>query len=97
MRAVLDSRPLVTIGVLSYSLYLWHLAALAVGDAVAERLAWPLAAGGALGWVLSFAAAWVSYRCIERPVMGLRRRFGSRVGAEGDVAVLPETPLARAP
>ncbi|GLS44526.1 acyltransferase family protein [Methylobacterium brachythecii] len=97
VRAVLDSRPLVAIGILSYSLYLWHLAALSLGEAVAIRLAWPQLAGAALGWALAFAAAWISYRAVERPVLGLRRRFGSRVAPTEGAASLHRAAAASAP
>lgn len=68
--AVLSLRPVVGIGLISYSLYLWH---------------WPLlvfprvAAGGAEGapvvlpLIASFALAWASWRFIERP---FRRKGG---------------------
>jgi peptidoglycan/LPS O-acetylase OafA/YrhL len=59
--------PMVFIGNLSYSLYLWHWPVLAFG-----RLAnaGPLDAGGtALAVALAFALAWASYRWIEKPLL----------------------------
>lgn len=79
VRNLLDSRPFVTIGVLSYSLYLWHLAGLELGNAAAGRLAMPAISGWVLGWFISFGMAVLSYRFVERPFFALRRRFGSRL------------------
>jgi len=70
----LSQRGAVLIGRLSYSLYLWHWGALALADAAAP-------AGGA-AWLavaapLAAALAACSYWGIERPMLRLRRRFGS--------------------
>jgi peptidoglycan/LPS O-acetylase OafA/YrhL len=62
----LSIRPLVWVGTLSYSLYLWHSPVLWAFHAH-NRLA-------ALG--LSFLLAWLSYRYIEVP---FRRRRGARL------------------
>ena len=64
------------LGRLSYSLYLWHWGALGVADYLCPR--------GGLRWVfvaapLSLALAMASYAWIERPMLRLRRRFGSHV------------------
>ena len=69
---------LVTIGKLSYSLYLFHW----VGVYVAENLI-----GGerlALPWLLTavplgIALSLISYYYVEKPTAGLRKRFGSTV------------------
>src|SRR5436190_14823079 len=59
----LSLRPLVWLGTLSYSLYLWHLPVL-----------WAFGAHNRLvALVLSFLLAWLSYRYVERP---FRRRRG---------------------
>jgi len=79
VRKLLDSRPFVTIGVLSYSLYLWHLAGLELGNSLARHLALPTISGWMLGWIVTFGAAALSYRFVERPFFSLRRRFGSRL------------------
>lgn len=78
IRTLLDSRPFVTIGELSYSLYLWHLAGLELGTSVAAHLALPSLSGWVLGWAIGFGAAALSWRFVERPFFALRRRFGSR-------------------
>lgn len=60
---VLESRPMVAIGLWSYSIYLWHWPLLIFGK--------PLLNGRAnTGWlmVLTFALAFLTYRWIESPV-----------------------------
>jgi len=73
-RVVLSNRVVVFIGLISYPLYLWHWALLAIMrtrlyeiGAEAPR-AWRL---GALA--LSFVLAWLTYELIEKPI-----RFGAR-------------------
>jgi len=66
----LSIRPLVWLGALSYSLYLWHFPVLWAFGAH-DRLA-------ALG--LSFLLAWLSYRYVERPFRRRGRRLEPTVG-----------------
>jgi peptidoglycan/LPS O-acetylase OafA/YrhL len=95
--------PLRWIGVRSYGIYLWHwpllvLVAEALGANHPGGQSTPPVAMGAL--TLTFLAAWVSYRLIERPVMtyGIRAVSGGVVdrvrglvararGHKGDTAV----------
>jgi len=81
---LLGFAPLVFIGSLSYSLYLWHWPALVFGRYLVLR---PLTAPEALASVtLAFALAWASWRYVERPV--LRWRLPHRpVLAGGAVAM----------
>lgn len=79
VREILDSRPFAVIGILSYSLYLWHLAGLSLGEHLAAVYALPVAAAVAVGWSATFLFAALSYRLVERPFFALRRRFGSHV------------------
>ncbi len=79
-RKVLESWPMVQIGKLSYSLYLWHLAGLALGEAIVPGSGWNLVMAMAIGWAASFLFATASYWYVELPLLGLRRQFGSNVG-----------------
>ena len=91
LRRLLESRPAVALGRWSYGLYLWHWIVLMVGLqalAMPDRLA--MLSGDRLpdmrvllgfslpAMMLSVALAAGSYRWVERPVLGWRRRFGSR-------------------
>jgi peptidoglycan/LPS O-acetylase OafA/YrhL len=70
---ILESAPLVGVGRISYALYLYHLP---IGHWFgAERLGWtvPLETLKVAG--LSFAAATLSYFCIERPFLRLKDRL----------------------
>ncbi len=65
---LLECRPLVWIGVLSYSLYLWQQVFLFPG-----KHAWVTLFPQNLIFVV--AAAWLSYLLVERPLNRLRRRL----------------------
>lgn len=71
---LLCSAPLRLIGRLSYSLYLWHWMALGVADRLVPG-GGPVWAG--LGTCLSAVLCCASYWGVERPMLRLRRRFGS--------------------
>jgi peptidoglycan/LPS O-acetylase OafA/YrhL len=71
--AWLNSRAAVFIGLLSYSLYLLHLAVL-LGIARALPEAGLLVQGG-LSLAISVALAWVIYITVEKPCARLRRRL----------------------
>ncbi len=76
--AFLEVAPLRFIGRLSYSLYLWHMP-------IADYLGHTFKGAGpihmVLGFAASFVAACLSYYLIERPFLGLRRKFGSHARA----------------
>jgi hypothetical protein len=84
---LLRIRPLVLVGDLSYSWYLWHWPLI-----VFARALWP-------GWVhaastaavLSIVPAWLSYRYVENPLR--RRVFHTRRAAVAFVAVCIGVPL----
>lgn len=62
---LLASPAAVGVGLISYSLYLWHWPLLSLPQLVLSR---PLSAGEAsLAVALAFAVAWASWRWIERP------------------------------
>ncbi len=71
--AALNSPVLVSVGRLSYSLYVWHLG---IGFAVAP-LGVPFWPKVAVLFLLSFLTAYLSYDFVEAPFMRLRHRFGS--------------------
>ena len=70
--------PAVFVGRLSYSLYLWHWAALMIADwaAPTDHVAWLVTVMG-----LSAGLSGCSFYCIERPMLRLRRRAGSHAPA----------------
>jgi peptidoglycan/LPS O-acetylase OafA/YrhL len=71
--AWLNSRAAVFIGLLSYSLYLLHLAVLlGIARALPEA---GLFLSGALSLVISIALAWVIYIIVEKPCARLRRQL----------------------
>ena len=75
-------RPLVTLGNLSYSWYLWHWPVIAFGRLLAPAVEWmPLACAAT-----SLAPAYLSYRFVENPV-----RFSTRLKGGALAAVLTAT------
>jgi len=61
----LSTAPMVGIGLISYSLYLWHWPLLSFGAYIAIRPLLPIEAAAIVA--LAFVAAWLSYRFVERP------------------------------
>jgi len=76
---LLGSKPLVWIGGLSYSLYLWHWPVLVLGSALWGELG---AKRGLLVVAVSFVPAWLSHRYVENPI-----RFSSRVSRSNTLAL----------
>jgi peptidoglycan/LPS O-acetylase OafA/YrhL len=77
---LLEVKPLRWIGRLSYSLYLWHWPIIWIAQKVTgvnpdidERLSIPVMA---VVVVFSFGFAMASYYGVERPLFGLRKKFG---------------------
>ena len=75
-----DNRLLRVTATLSFGLYLWHSPILKV-----LHQHWPTShlttpAGQTLyaltGLTLAYAAAWLSYRLVEKPALGFTRRIG---------------------
>lgn len=76
--ALLAQRALVWVGLVSYSLYLWHWPILAFLRIVLETAILPLTIGLA-AVLLSFTVAWLSFCFIERPFRAHPSRgFGRR-------------------
>lgn len=93
LRRLLSAAPARLLGRLSYSLYLWHWVVISVAwqatfgrmePDVPEQLRWLRLSAP---WIiaLSLALAWLSYVGIERPMLRLRRRWGSRGVADAAV------------
>ena len=70
---ILSLRPVVFVGVISYSLYLWHWPLIVFS----EHLPFRLSGNGLIAFVLlsSLAAAFVSFEYIERPFRGSTSPF----------------------
>lgn len=89
---LLSLRPMVLVGLLSYSLYLWHWPLLVIArlDTLGEIGPWGVAAICALAFVL----AWLTYRFVENPLrrrqypLMATRRKAFTVGALGCLAVM---------
>ena len=81
VRVALGWRPLMLLGLISYSFYLYHLAFIIKLNEVGwlHDLGWVAVAGGA--FVCSVAAAAISYRLIEAPGIALGRRWAKAASA----------------
>ena len=81
VRAALGWRPLMLLGLISYSFYLYHLAFIVKLNEVGwlHDLGWVAVAGAA--FVCSVAAAAISYRLIEAPGIALGRRWAKAASA----------------
>jgi hypothetical protein len=67
--ALLGVRPLVWIGTMSYSLYLWHWPLVVIGGyLVTDGLRDATVLEKVLLTILSFAPAYLSYTCVENPI-----------------------------
>ena len=77
IRALLESRAMVMIGWLSYSLYLYHFLGLALGEVVLHGHT--KAAQLALGLALSVAGTLMSYYLVETPARRLGMRLSRRI------------------
>ncbi|MHA7303573.1 acyltransferase family protein [Pseudarthrobacter sp. MDT1-22] len=73
-------RPLTSVGVISFSLYLWQQ--LFLTDLMPQPFSNPL-----LGIPLAFGAACFSYWCVEKPFLRLKNRFHTGAAFEsGDLS-----------
>ena len=82
---VLALRPMVFLGRLSYSIYLWHVIVLVIAASVFSSVGHPSGAAlvivHAVEVLLSIAAGYLSYRFIEIPFLRRKRKYESK--AEG--------------
>jgi len=76
---MLEARPLVFIGGLSYSLYLWQ-------QPFVNRHADGIINSFPFHLLLAFGAALVSYYLVEQPVLALRMRRAARRAAKAATA-----------
>jgi len=67
-RAILGSRPLVWIGLISFPLYLWHWPLLTFARIIESQQ--PAPAVRITAVLLAVALAWLTYRLVERPIRG---------------------------
>ncbi len=72
-RLRLTTRPVILIGLISYSVYLWHWPIIVLGQAVEVRHR--IAISPALYFTGSLVLGWVSWRYIESPIRHDRRRW----------------------
>ena len=87
---LLGLAPLVWVGLISYSLYLWHWPVIVFSKYWLVRELQPIEIAAA--WTFMFLAAWLSWRYVERPFRSrkfpVRRLYaGSAVGTMALVAV----------
>jgi peptidoglycan/LPS O-acetylase OafA/YrhL len=75
-KLILNNALVRWIAILSYSLYLWHMPVFEVIGRVVVSA--PRTLVHVLGWLASFAIAFAIHLIVERPIMRLRKRFGSR-------------------
>jgi peptidoglycan/LPS O-acetylase OafA/YrhL len=99
LRRLLAWRPLLYVGMVSYGIYLWHLAIL-------EQLArWDFESIGARHSIVWFAAAFpislaiasVSYYAIERPFLSLKNRVRGRPPPRSGESVTEPAPVLPRP
>ncbi|MGA1830106.1 acyltransferase family protein [Rhizobium wenxiniae] len=74
---VLNLPVMIWVGALSYSLYVWHGAVVFFFSAWLELL--PHAIISWVEFAIAFVFAILSYYLLEKPIMGLRKRFGHRI------------------
>lgn len=86
VRRVLAARPLLWIGVISYSLYLWHpvVARKIGGTSLDENYGWAPSAVAQVGACIAVAA--VSYYVVERPALRLSKRLAAGRRGQGPPA-----------
>jgi peptidoglycan/LPS O-acetylase OafA/YrhL len=92
-RRALSSFPMVLVGRLSYSIYLFHLPARTPAEVYfGSPYRWESVI---IGLFLTGAAAYAVYVFVERPIAVIRRRFRAKGGSAHSAA--PDLPLTAAP
>jgi peptidoglycan/LPS O-acetylase OafA/YrhL len=69
----LSSRPLVHLGKISYSLFLWHIPVFVTLQR--NTAGWPTGVRVVVGLTLAFVLAWLSFTLVERPLMRRSQRL----------------------
>lgn len=94
-RAILEFKPLLYVGTISYGLYVYHEIVSTALDRLAETKTLQLSswAAIALKFLLSFLVAALSWHWYEKPINGLKRFFPMRASGESVV----RTPVLEAP
>jgi peptidoglycan/LPS O-acetylase OafA/YrhL len=94
LAALLSRRPLITLGRVSYGVYLYHLFVAAAVDALMTSRGEPVLPPGPVRFAvlscLTIVAAAVSWRLLERPALSMRRHFRSATGG----TIVPAAPTA---
>ncbi len=72
---VLTLRPIIFIGLISYSLYLWHWSVLVISRWTIGISWW----SAPVLMLFSILLAYLSYKTIEKPVRGMQRKIPSRL------------------
>jgi peptidoglycan/LPS O-acetylase OafA/YrhL len=90
VRRFLGNRALLFVGLVSYSLFLYHVAVVIQVDR------WGLPAGPLVALVLSLAVASLSYYLVERPALKLKRLVGPRTEPAPREATAEPAPVAPA-
>ena len=90
---ILEWRPMAWTGKISYGLYLWHIPIALYLDQYS-----PVEYGGVsymvLAMALTYLISWASFQYVEKPVVRLRRKFGSHVVAPpAKTAIPPASPV----
>lgn len=80
LRGIFEAKPLQLIGLISYSLYLWHLPILEF--AAQQTMALPVSARIGIeilvGFMVAIPVAFLSYQLVERPFLSQRRRLATQ-------------------
>lgn len=85
LRAVFEAWPLRWVGLISYSLYLWHLPVLEFAARFTTGLPTNTRFGIelAVGFLVAIPVAYLSYQLVERPFLARRRRSATQGAQSG--------------
>jgi peptidoglycan/LPS O-acetylase OafA/YrhL len=78
LQRLFSFRPLVWVGRLSYSLYLWHSLTIKTSERFLNEYSVPWGAALVVEFALTFLVAWLSYRFVESPFLRLKGRSASQ-------------------